>query len=376
MRTAGQKLAKLEALRGAAAFYVLLGHTFSNRLIIGGKDLSILMDFGQEAVILFFILSGFVIQYSFERSKDKSFRVFFSKRFFRIYIPLVIVFLTNYILACFQRGGMFNPDWLELMGNLFMLQDAEALKPNVICSFFLGNSPLWSLSYEWWFYMLFFLVATRYKKQASFIIYIVSIIATASYLIYPNFVNRILMYMSIWWAGADMAMLYLRGSKINFKSLRMPLLVLLTEIVFLVMNIYFNKEKIANQLGHSTVGISPYLELRHFSFAFISIFAAIIWQRIHWALFSKTIGVFEPFAKISFGVYISHWFLVVKASYLDDFIGNTYLRYTLYFAMCFCFSYIVERKIYPYFNNKFLNSMRHKGKEESVLTKELAQTTY
>ncbi|HEX2847994.1 MAG TPA: acyltransferase [Chitinophagaceae bacterium] len=375
MRAAGQKLTKLEALRGAAAFYVMLSHTFSNCLIIGGKDLSILMDFGQEAVILFFVLSGFVIQYSFERSKDKSFSVFFSKRFFRIYIPLVIVFLTNYILLCFQRGGIFNPDWLELTGNIFMLQDAEALKPNVICSFFLGNSPLWSLSYEWWFYMLFFLIATRYRKQASSIIYITGIIATASYLLYPNFVNRILMYMSIWWAGADMAMLYLRGAKIDFKSLRISLLVLLAEIVLLIMNVYFNKEKIANELGYSTIGVSPYLELRHFSFAFISVFAAIIWQKLHWVLFSRTVGLFEPFAKISFGVYISHWFLVAKASYLDGFVGNVYLRYTLYFGVCFCFSYIVERKIYPYFNNKFLNSMRHKEKKPA-LANELAQTTY
>ena len=141
------KLGKLEALRGIAAFYVMLGHVFAGQLKFGNLNLSFLLDFGQEAVILFFVLSGFVIQYSFEQSKDKSFGLFFAKRFLRIYIPLVIVFIVNYMLACYQQGKWFRPDWFELAGNLLMLQDAGALKSNVICGLFLGNSPLWSLSY-------------------------------------------------------------------------------------------------------------------------------------------------------------------------------------------------------------------------------------
>lgn len=367
-----QKLGKLEALRGAAAFYVMLGHTFSNRLIVGGKDLSVLLDFGQEAVILFFVLSGFVIQYSFDRSKDKSFRLFFSKRFLRIYIPLLIVFLVNYIIVCFQKEYLFMPDWLELGGNIFMLQDAGALKPNVVCSFFLGNSPLWSLSYEWWFYMLFFFVATKYRNRASIIIYTLGIFAAASYLIYPNFINRILMYMSIWWVGADMARLYLNKIEISFKQLRFPLAVLLIEIAILSLNIYVNKEKLAQQLGYSTIGVSPYLEVRHFAFAFVSVTIALAWKKMKWLLFNKTIGLFEPFAKISFGVYISHWFLVAKATYLDFLIKNIYIRYTLYFAICFLFSYIVERKIYPYLSNKSLTRFRKREKEKNVLLGEFA----
>ncbi|PTS93173.1 acyltransferase, partial [Pedobacter sp. HMWF019] len=92
------KLQKLESLRGFAAVYVILHHLFNAKCIVFNHDISFLFKFGQEAVMLFFILSGFVIHYSFQRSADRSFRTFLKKRFLRIYIPLIIVFIISYIL--------------------------------------------------------------------------------------------------------------------------------------------------------------------------------------------------------------------------------------------------------------------------------------
>ncbi len=367
-----RKLGKLEALRGFAAFYVMLGHVFSGPIMINGIDFSFLLDFGQEAVILFFVLSGFVIQYSFEKARDKSFKLFFAKRFLRIYIPLLIVFLLNYILACVEHKGLFNPNWAQLTGNILMLQDASALKTNVVCDFFLGNSPLWSLSYEWWFYMVFFFIVTRYKKQASSIIYLLGVISAISYIFYPNFINRVLMYLTIWWVGADMALLYLKGEDITLKSIKTAFLTLLLITGILVLNVFFNKEKLAQQLGHSTIGISPYLELRHFGFAVFAIGGAIAWKKIKWLFFKPSIGLFEPFAQISFGVYISHWFLIAKASYLDEIVANVYIRYTLYFAICFLFAFIVEKKIYPYLSVIFFDRNKPKQEELDQFPKQLA----
>lgn len=366
------KLEKLEALRGMVAFYVLLGHTFSGQFRFGNHDLSFLLNFGQEAVILFFVLSGFVIQYSFQKSADKSFKLYFFKRFLRIYIPLLLVFVVNYLLVCYQDGGFFRPDWLILAGNVLMLQDASALKSNVICGSFLGNSPLWSLSYEWWFYMIFFFVATRYRNQASTVIYVLGILAAVSYLFYPNFVNRIIMYMVIWWVGADMAMLYLYGKGIDFGTMSKPLVVLIAVTGVLGLNVVLNSARLAQDLGYSSIGISPYLELRHFSFSIVAIVGALIWARFKWVLFDKTIGLFEPFAKISFGVYISHWFLVAKANYLDGVIGNIYIRYVMYFGICFLFAFLVERKIYPYISKKILGKLKSDPQRQKELVREFA----
>ena len=162
------------------------------------------------------------------------------------------------------------------------------------------------------------------------------------------------MYLMIWWVGADMALLYLKGLSISFRTVYKPLLFLLAAICILVLNVYFNKEKLADQLGHSSIGISPYLELRHFSFAAVVIAGAIVWKHWQWIFFDKTVGLFEPFAKISFGVYISHWFLVAEATYLDGLIENRSMKYVAYFIICFLFAYMVERKIYPYLSGKTL----------------------
>lgn len=67
------KLEKLEAIRGFAAVYVVLHHVLPKTIMMYGINLAVFFRFGQEAVILFFLLLGFVIHYAFECAKDKSF---------------------------------------------------------------------------------------------------------------------------------------------------------------------------------------------------------------------------------------------------------------------------------------------------------------
>ena len=342
------KLNKLEAIRGFAAVYVVLHHTFSKGLLIGGRDFSVFFRFGQEAVILFFLLSGFVIYYAYAQSRDKSVKTFLSKRFLRIYIPLLFVFITNYALVCLSAGARAPIDWWTLGGNLLMLQDSSFLKPGVICGPFLGNQPLWSLSYEWWFYMLFIGITVAAQKRAaaprrSLLVYAMGTCAALTYLVYPNFLNRELMYLVIWWAGADMARLYIAGQAITLRSMRTPLLVLLVNVGILSINVMLHNH-------HATPGMSPFLELRHFAFALVTIVLAIAWKKLNWVGFRQTLGLFEPLAPISFGLYISHWFLIATAHYLDGLVGGQLLRFACYTVVCLCFSYLVERVLYVRLN--------------------------
>ncbi|MDB5150905.1 MAG: acyltransferase, partial [Mucilaginibacter sp.] len=285
--------------------------------------------------------------YAYLKSKDKSFKTFFFKRFNRIYIPLICVFIANYIVILISNNNGVSIDWAKLTGNLLMLQDVGSLKPNVICNPFFGNTPLWSLSYEWWFYMLFFVIINKVKDKSSVFVYGLSIIAAVTYVVYPNFVNRELMYLCIWWIGADMARLYVNGEKIDFKSIKVPLGALVLNIVILIINVKLQHSK-------NTIGVSPFLEVRHFSFALVSIIGAVLWSKIKWAGFNKTLGLFEVLAPISFGIYISHWFLVIEAHYFDKLIQNVPLRYLCYIIVCILFSYLVERVIYAGLNKVIL----------------------
>ena len=102
----------------------------------------------------------------------------------------------------------------------------------------MGNSVLWSLSYEWWFYMLFFFLAYRIRKpKLNKWVYIITISAAISYLFYPFTVNRLIMYFAIWWIGAQMADTYINGKGFSFRSIMPIFYVLLTITVILSVNL-------------------------------------------------------------------------------------------------------------------------------------------
>jgi len=345
------KLNKLEAIRGIAALYVVFHHSFfSEDFKILGHNLSFLFKFGQEAVILFFLMSGFVIGYSFDRSKDKSFESYFQKRFYRIFIPLIFVIVTHYLILSYQKGFFINPQWVQLFGNLLMLQDISALKPNVICDPYLGNSPLWSLSYEWWFYMSFYFIYAIFKKTPEKIeafVAVVVIVSAVSYIFYPNFLNRLLMYYGIWWIGVMMAKSFLTNGRVRIKDISIPFISLLLATVILAINCYVQKDKI------STIGVSPHLEFRHFSFTIIALAIAITWQRCKWLYFDKIFERFSFFAPFSYVLYISHNFLVTNASYLNLF-GNRYIAFFIYLSVALLYAYLVEVILYPKIRGLFI----------------------
>ncbi|SDE13994.1 Peptidoglycan/LPS O-acetylase OafA/YrhL, contains acyltransferase and SGNH-hydrolase domains [Mucilaginibacter pineti] len=345
------KLHKLEAVRGLASIYVILHHLILNKafmyhkLRVFGVGLTSIFGFGQEAVIVFFILSGFVIKYSHDNTKDKSFKSYFLKRFTRIYIPLIFAFIFSYIVASLSIHGFAKIDFKNLLGNLLMLQDLPESKPNVICSPFLNNDPLWSLSYEWWFYMIYF-VLDKYVPviyQNKFVI-ILTTLAAVSYCIYPCFPNRIFLYFSIWWAGACLVKFYL--SK-DYRTVIYPFLLLIANTIIMKFNMIYVQD-----YKHIPIssGKHPELEFRHFiSSVFIS-GGSVIWRKLKWVFFNIIIKPFQIFAPISYFMYISHNYIVVDPIYLN-FITNGIVKMITSFAILFILSYLVELIIYPKIKN-------------------------
>ena len=347
-----KKLVKLEAIRGFAALYVVCHHTLPKSTFLFGHEF-FFFRYGQEAVILFFILSGFVIQNAFATSSDQSFKSFFLKRFLRIYIPLLFVFAAHFAMVTINHYHFTALDWKSLFGNLLMTQQVSGLwRHPVSFSPFLGNLPLWSLSFEWWFYMIFFFASSRLKNRASYVVYATGMAASLAYLFYPDFIVRELMYLVIWWAGVDIAKLYINKRDISLKNIAAPLLSLGFITAVLACNILLYKQQKPNDA--MIFVMTPIIEVRHFGFSIVALIAAICWRKLNWAGFKYTFGLFEWIAPISFSLYISHWFLISNAVYLDGFIGNVYIKSAVYFAICCIFCYVVERLIYPYLNKRIL----------------------
>jgi peptidoglycan/LPS O-acetylase OafA/YrhL len=339
------RLEKLDVVRGFTAFYVVLHHLFSQNFTIHGVDLSYVFRFGQEAVIVFFILSGIVVPLSYykNKEKEKSYYYYIKRRFIRIYLPLLIILLTNYILT----PDLLN--WKDLTGTLAMLQDLDKKPGNLITPAF-KNSPLWSLSYEWWFYLFFFFSQKiKLKFNQNLIVTLFTIAGALSYIYYPNPISRFIMYFSIWWSGKNIADKYLLNQNYIKKIYLADLPLILVSLILLFDNYDYY---ILNINKFEGLGLSPFIEFRHH---IVALFFVLISRFLFFTdLIKKFLNPFKALAPIAYSLYISHWFLIINADYLDNFFSHYHVKYFIYISICFFYCWIVEVKIYPYISKLIL----------------------
>jgi peptidoglycan/LPS O-acetylase OafA/YrhL len=171
--------AHLDLIRGLAAWAVMWGHLralffvdfqqlqHSSPLL---KILYFVTGFGHEAVMVFFVLSGFFIStaiISRHVSGKWSWRDYAIDRSSRLYVVLIPALLLGWLWDraggyIFSSTGLYSRP-LEgfgvviaqnrvtlgiFLGNLLFLQ-------TIVCPTFGSNGPLWSLANEFWYYVLF-----------------------------------------------------------------------------------------------------------------------------------------------------------------------------------------------------------------------------
>jgi len=343
-RGAARKLNRLEALRGFAAVWVVFHHTLPDDWGIGGVPVGRVLRFGQEAVILFFLLSGFVIGYAQVFTADHSFRSYFWKRALRIYIPVLCVYALSYLVVSGEAGHLVSMEPRTLLGNLLMLQDWSFARPNVIVDAYMDNGPLWSLSYEWWFYMLFFPLFTFFDRTVTRdrLVFAVAVCAALVFVVWPTFVPRLLMYLAIWWTGVVLADEYILGRLKSWRPFILPIASLAMITTILVVDSLIERRTGARMLP----GVHPVLGVRHFLFALVALVAALCWHRLNWRGFDFMFSPFLWLAPISYGIYITHWFLMAKAQYLS-FIHQPVVEWFGYFTVTLVASWVIERLVYP-----------------------------
>jgi len=330
-----KKLRILESLRGLASIYVAAGHWLGEA---NSFHLKIFFQFGQEAVIVFFLLSGFVIYLSYESGREKSLLNYFVKRFRRIYFPLICALL----LSCVVNQKL---PIKELIGNLLMLQDFKSGKPGNIVSPFLANRPLWSLSYEWTFYVIFPFIYPVIKNLTyrGHIIGIFSFVNILTYILFPNHIFAVFAYFIIWWTGLELAEYFLGDrSKSQYKTIMYYLLLI---IITLGINCFLYHQTNRNII----IGFYPYLFLRHFLFAFVCLISTV-----YLTSFCKKAGhiisIFSKIAPISYGIYILHYPILVQS----DFHFSAYLAVPLKIVLVVGLAYLIDVVLQPKIN-KLLN---------------------
>ncbi|MDB5119525.1 MAG: putative acyltransferase [Sphingobacteriales bacterium] len=189
----------LDLLRGMAALLVCLGHL---RLIcfaelpaenssLPGKILFFLTGFGHESVIIFFVLSGFLIIKSIHESVWKQKWTFFgyiNNRMTRLWVVLIPALILGVVWD--KVGLHYYSNSLAYTNNIRYFNGGPLIQDRISVSIFFenvfflhsiyqnvlgSNSPLWSLSCEFWYYIIFpllyFSISSQYNLRSRILFF-------------------------------------------------------------------------------------------------------------------------------------------------------------------------------------------------------------
>ena len=190
----------LEFLRGISTVFILGWHMAF--LAPTGHPTHLTAYWGTDALIMFFMLSGLVINLS-ETNKPKPVKAFLSNRFIRIYPQFVMGMLLAF-LALYVTNTAF-PSLKVILGNFFILSTMKDYMGYIVPSI-QSNLPVWSLSFEVAFYVLFALTIGRNQKKAIFCWFMMALIAIPLYFFRPErdvltHIIAVFAFSSVWLVG-------------------------------------------------------------------------------------------------------------------------------------------------------------------------------
>jgi peptidoglycan/LPS O-acetylase OafA/YrhL len=234
----------LDVIRGVSAAAVLLYHLrglffvdypFLARKSLLSSALYAVTGYGHQAVMVFFVLSGYFIGTSVMDSVSQrrwSWRTYLVSRLTRLQL---VLFPALVLGALWDQLGMristaaplyygalykFYVPSVALrstvpvfLGNFFFLQ-------SIVSPVFGSNGPLWSLSYEFWYYIIFpaLVLATAAWAGTRFRILYVILALILMWFVGP----QIRLYFLIWLAGALVGQLQ-RATRFRSASPALPL---------------------------------------------------------------------------------------------------------------------------------------------------------
>lgn len=325
-----EQLSFLDGLRGLAALYVAVHH--SRWLLWEGYSLGCIkhpdfytpfvkvislslsvFKYGHEAVLFFFVLSGFVIHLRYSRilqakGKESSFDLpsYLWRRARRIYPPLLAALCLTYLLdslgerldLSIYRGQTpyagINDNvgsihgWKAGLGNLALLMKTYGPVWGT-------NGPLWSLKFEWWFYMMYPALWFITRRSIGIATVLVAVFFVMAYQFekWPiKLLHDISTMLIIWWLGALLADVFVGRLRISLLSIA-PLSLGTVVLPFL------NLPKAVYELG--------------WGLGFCGILAGCLWLTQRNVALSL-LGILKPLGEMSYSLYVLHFPILVLMS--------------------------------------------------------------
>ncbi|PPD35137.1 MAG: hypothetical protein CTY19_03285 [Methylomonas sp.] len=184
-----------DLIRFIACLAVLIYHSNMRNIIIEPIALS---NYGHSAVIVFFVLSGYVISYITNKKED-SLLLYSTSRFARIYsvaLPALIItpfldILGESLNNTFYIGKTTHDYWyLRILAGLFFLNEIWFIS---IMEF--SNVPYWSLCYEVWYYVIYgAFVFTRGRKRILILTCLLLFVGPKILLLFPIWCLGVFIY--------------------------------------------------------------------------------------------------------------------------------------------------------------------------------------
>jgi len=186
----------LDALRFSAAFTVFLSH-FGR---VSGGMFWQMQPYARTAVLVFFVLSGFVIAWVTE-TRERTLEEYALSRVARLYSVIVPAFIITAVLdhiAMAINPSLYGPEPLPLM----LRGPLNPLLGYVLSLMFLGESwtlvmppgsdlPFGTLNYEAWYYILFGLAMFLHGRRRMVVLAAAALVAGP----------KILLYLPVWLMG-------------------------------------------------------------------------------------------------------------------------------------------------------------------------------
>lgn len=309
----------LDLLRVIAAFSVLLVHVnmaeFSNNLFIPSES-------GHKFVMIFFVLSGYLIAFTVHQ-KNKGSQRYLIDRFSRLYSVVMPALLFTFVLD--YVGKHFNPGFYadkfksDHLGFRYLMNFTYLGQVWGFCTIPGTNGPFWSLPYEFWYYMIFW--AGIYLKGYKRVISIIVISCLVGV--------KILILLPVWLFGV---LAYHISQRMNFSNKLLLFLFGITALIIGMLTFYWDFSFFSNQFPF---GRPPLFFSSHFVFDWI--YGALVAINIGCiGAVSSTIKIpiviercIKYLSSITFSLYLYHLPILVFIAAFVPYNKSSYLQVTV-----------------------------------------------
>jgi len=338
----------LDIVRFAAAILVCFSHLAYSRYTNGELQWVRDLNIGSDSVILFFVLSGFVISYT-TLSKRRGPQSYAKARLSRLYSVIIPALLVTVILD--RMGAVMNParydGWWHNGENMPMqlLRGLTFTSQNWFESLRIGtNGPYWSVVYEAWYYAAFGIVLFTRGLRRILLLLLIALVTGP----------RIILLAPCWWIGVALQRALSKG---RFAGWCLALIPWALYIAFLTIDLpqiltavtYYATGQVIHPnllLGFSDEFLWNFVIAVLFCFHFLGVHTLA--KNGDWISF-KAEHIIRWAAGATFSLYLFHYPILTFLYALPFYEPANPMHWVVIFAVtimaCFALAEISERRL-------------------------------